>query len=145
MGEKGKGRTAVLPPCGTEGEQEMRTVCVRRGYADAKVRWTLHSKSFCLQTSNSAEIWMQNKNASVSSVTIFHPIKVITWFSKLWTKTHRLCAASMWSDPVTWWAQRSFWLLNRLISGFTSYDKFIDINKTHKTFKALNKSIWNDL
>lgn len=61
--EKGKGSTVVLPHevaySNKVGEKNGVCLCVssiKRGYADARLRLTLHSKSFCLPISNSAEI-----------------------------------------------------------------------------------------
>ena len=121
---KGEGHSSrppsPSPPPTPSSRGTMVCVCLLVG-------WTLHSESVCPLTSKSAEIWLQNKDASVSSVTIFHPTKVITWFTKLRTKTHRRHAGFMWSDPVTSQARQSIWRLNlarmergHLISGVTS-------------------------
>lgn len=145
-----RGRAAQSSPLGV-------SVCtleaVKRGYADARVRWTLHRESFWLLSSFSTEMWMQKKEASFSRVTIFCLTKVVTRFTQLRTKTHRLHAGLMWSDQVT--LEQSFRLFRWITSGqwilwfCTSMCKIprnsLVIRKNYESFKATNKPVRFDL
>lgn len=115
-GEKGKGSAVASPRRYSKKAGEEKSVCL-----------CVSMLSFCPLAFNSVEIWMWNKDASASSVTIFYRTKAIPWFTKLRTKAHRLCVAFMWSDLVrTSQAQQSVWQLN-LAAGAQPFNKLFHI------------------